>query len=135
DVLVFDLADASATAWTRSEVGGLDASGFIAPTLVRFPTFDEVDGARRTIPAFYYKPEGDGPFPVVINIHRGPESQAFPAFSPQFQFLLRELGIAVLVPNVRGSSGYGKDYLQLDNGVKREDSVRDIGALLDWVAT
>ncbi|KFN49061.1 S9 family peptidase [Arenimonas composti] len=135
DVLVFDLADASATAWTRSEVGGLDSSGFIAPTLVRFPTFDEVDGERRTIPAFYYKPEGDGPFPVVISIHGGPESQAFPSFSPQFQFLLRELGVAVLVPNVRGSSGYGKDYLQLDNGVKREDSVRDIGALLDWVAT
>jgi dipeptidyl aminopeptidase/acylaminoacyl peptidase len=101
---------------------------------VRYETFDAVDGKKRTIPAFYYKPEGDGPFPVVINIHGGPESQALPAFSPNTQYLVREMGIAVLVPNVRGSSGYGKDYLQLDNAVKREDSVRDIGALLDWIA-
>lgn len=135
DVFVVDLVDERLTRWTASEVGGLDASGFIAPELVRYPSFDQVDGAARTIPAFYYRPPGTGPFPVVVMIHGGPEVQARPAFNPTTQFLLRELGVAVLVPNVRGSSGYGKDYLLLDNGMKREDSVRDIGALLDWVGT
>jgi dipeptidyl aminopeptidase/acylaminoacyl peptidase len=134
DVHVVDLAQRSVTQWTASEVGGLDASRFVAPSLVRYPTFDEVDGKPRTIPAFYYRPEGDGPFPVVINIHGGPEAQAFPVFNPTIQFLLREMKIAVLVPNVRGSAGYGKTYVQLDNGMKREDSVKDIGALLDWIA-
>jgi dipeptidyl aminopeptidase/acylaminoacyl peptidase len=133
DVYVVGLDDAQLVRWTQSEVGGLDASKFVAPTLVRFPTFDEVDGKPRTIPAFYYRPEGDGPFPVVINIHGGPEAQSQPVFSPQVQYLVRELGVAVLVPNVRGSSGYGKDYLLLDNATRREDSVRDIGALLDWI--
>jgi dipeptidyl aminopeptidase/acylaminoacyl peptidase len=135
DVFVLDLAARDLTRWTASEVGGLDAAQFVAPTLVRYPTFDQVDGKPRTIPAFYYRPPGDGPFPVVINIHGGPEAQAVPSFNPTIQFLLREMKIAVLVPNVRGSSGYGKSYLQLDNGLQREDSVRDIGALLDWIPT
>jgi dipeptidyl aminopeptidase/acylaminoacyl peptidase len=135
DVYVVDLAARSLTRWTQSEVGGLDAARFLSPSLVRYPTFDQVDGKPRTIPAFYYRPEGDGPFPVVISIHGGPEAQALPAFNPTVQFLLREMKIAVLVPNVRGSAGYGKTYLQLDNGELREDSVRDIGALLDWIAT
>ena len=134
DVYVIDLARATLTRWTASEVGGLDPEKFRAPTLVRYETFDAVDGKPRTIPAFYYRPEGEGPFPVVINIHGGPESQALPAFNPGIQFMLEELKVAVLVPNVRGSSGYGKDYLLLDNGFRREDSVKDIGALLDWIA-
>ena len=71
--------------------------------------------------------------PVVINIHGGPESQALPSFNPTAQFLANELGVAMLVPNVRGSAGYGKTWLTLDNAEKREDSVRDIGALLDWI--
>ncbi|MBB5209107.1 S9 family peptidase [Chiayiivirga flava] len=135
DVYVISLADAALERWTQSEVGGLDATRFIAPTLVRYPTFDRVDGKPRTIPAFYYRPPGDGPFPVVVQIHGGPEAQALPAFNPGIQYLLNEQKIAVLVPNVRGSAGYGKDYLLLDNGDKREDSVKDIGALLDWIAT
>jgi protease II len=135
DVHVVDIDAATITRWTASETGGLDARTFVGPTLVRYPTFDEVDGAPRTIPAFYYRPEGEGPFPVVISIHGGPEAQARPVFDPITQFMLRELGIAVLVPNVRGSAGYGKHYLTLDNGMLREDSVRDIGALIDWVAT
>lgn len=133
DVYVIDLAKAELVRWTQSEVGGLDASRFRAPTLVRYETFDEVDGKRRTIPAFYYRPEGEGPFPVVISIHGGPEAQSLPAFNPTVQFMLDELKVAVLVPNVRGSAGYGKTYLQLDNGMLREDSVKDIGALLDWI--
>jgi dipeptidyl aminopeptidase/acylaminoacyl peptidase len=134
DVFVIDLDAGALTRWTRSEAGGLDTARFTQPTLVRFPTFDTVDGKPRTIPAFFYRPEGAGPFPVVINIHGGPEAQALPVFNPAIQFMLDELKVAVLVPNVRGSSGYGKDYLLLDNGFKREDSVKDIGALLDWIA-
>jgi len=143
DAYVIDLASAKLARWTQSEVGGLDASAFATPELVRFPTFDQVDGAQRTIPAFYYKPSRSGPakpaadgkHPVVIIIHGGPESQAQPSFSSTVQFLVNELGVAVLVPNVRGSAGYGKSYLLLDNADKREDSVKDIGALLDWIAT
>ena len=121
--------------WTFSEVGGLDTTTFREPELIEFPTFDEVDGAQRQIPAWLYKPAGKGPFPVVISIHGGPESQARPFFSSTYQRWLEKLGVAVLVPNVRGSAGYGKTYVKLDNGFNREDSVRDIGALLDWVDT
>ncbi|MFT4179163.1 MAG: S9 family peptidase [Thermomonas sp.] len=137
DAYVIDLAAATLTRWTRSEVGGLDASKFVAPTLVRYPTFDQVNGRQRTIPAFYYKPmrpARNGKYPVVISIHGGPESQSLPTFNPTAQYLAGEMGVAVLVPNVRGSSGYGKTYLSLDNAGKREDSVKDIGALLDWIA-
>jgi len=119
--------------WTYSEVGGLDTSDFVEPELIEFPTFDRVDGRPRLIPAWYYSPPGPGPHPVVISIHGGPESQARPWFSSTYQMWLAKLGVAILVPNVRGSAGYGKTYVSLDNGFKREDSVRDIGALLDWI--
>ena len=118
------------TRWTYSEVGGLATDSFIEPDLVHYPSFDE-----REIPAFVYRPHGDGPFPVIISIHGGPESQYRPGFSSTFQSWIAELGAAVIAPNVRGSSGYGKEYVKLDNGFKREDSVKDIGALLDWIAT
>lgn len=121
--------------WTQSEVGGLDTTTFIEPELIEFPTFDEVDGQPRKIPAWIYKPRGSGPFPVVVSIHGGPESQARPFFASTYQLWLEKLGVAVIVPNVRGSSGYGKTYVKLDNGFKREDSVKDIGALLDWIDT
>jgi dipeptidyl aminopeptidase/acylaminoacyl peptidase len=142
DVYVIDLRDARLTRWTQSEVGGLDASKFVAPTLVRYPTFDRVNGgnqgsSRRTIPAFYYRPANvpaGRKLPVIINIHGGPEAQSLPTFNPTAQFMANELGVAMLVPNVRGSAGYGKTYLSLDNADKREDSVKDIGALLDWIA-
>jgi dipeptidyl aminopeptidase/acylaminoacyl peptidase len=132
DVYVVDLAAGTFERWTRSEVGGLDTAAFVAPTLIRYESFD-----GRSIPAFYYRPAGvpaDKRLPVVVSIHGGPESQALPVFNPAFQYLLRELQVAVLVPNVRGSSGYGKTWLQLDNGFLRKDSVKDIGALLDWIA-
>jgi len=130
DAYTYDVRRRRVTRWTESELGGLDAARFVEPTLVRYPTFDE-----RDIPAFYYRPEGDGPFPVMVYIHGGPESQARPWFSPLTQYLVAEAGIAVIAPNVRGSDGYGKSYLLLDNGMRREDSVRDIGALLDWIGT
>lgn len=123
------------TRWTHSEVGGLDTSTFRTPELISYPTFDDVDGQPRQIPAWVYKPPGDGPFPIIVSIHGGPESQSRPTFSSTYQMWLNELGIAVVLPNVRGSNGYGKSYLGLDNGFRREDSVRDIGALLDWIGT
>ena len=137
DAHVIDLAEARLTRWTHSEVGGLDTAKFVAPSLIRYPTFDKVKGKTRTIPAFLYRPArtaDGGKIPVVINIHGGPEGQSTPYFSANTQYMVNELGVAVIFPNVRGSSGYGKTYLRLDNAEKREDSVRDIGALLDWIA-
>jgi len=127
------LAHGKLTRWTFSEVGGLDTAQFRTPKLVSYPTFDTVDGERRRIPAWVYRPAGPGPHPVVISIHGGPEGQARPYFSSTYQMWLAKLGVAVVVPNVRGSAGYGKSYLGLDNAMKREDPVRDIGALLDWI--
>ena len=124
--------DGKLTRWTFSEVGGLNPESFIAPNLIQFKSFDD-----RQIPAYYYKPraaQAGEKLPVLISIHGGPESQYRPIFSAATQFYANELGIAVLHPNVRGSAGYGKTYLQLDNAEKREDSVKDIGSLLDWIA-
>jgi len=121
--------------WTYSEVGGLDADGFIEPELVHYPTFDSDNGGPKNIPAWVYRPTGQGPHPVIIAIHGGPESQSRPSFSSTYQMWLNKLDAVVIRPNVRGSAGYGKHYMSLDNGFKREDSVRDIGALLDWIAT
>ena len=140
DVFTLALGESTTAAgelvrWTHSEVGGLDTGTFSVPELVHFPTFDEVDGEPRQIPAFVYKPKGPGPHPVIISIHGGPEGQYRPSFSSTYQTWIAELGAAVIAPNVRGSSGYGREYVMLDNGMKREDSVKDIGALLDWIAT
>jgi dipeptidyl aminopeptidase/acylaminoacyl peptidase len=121
--------------WTESEVGGLDLGRFAKPALVHFPTFDQVDGKPRQLPAFVYKPQGVAKAPVYLSIHGGPEGQSRPTFASYTQYLVNELGYAVVLPNVRGSTGYGKKFVALDNGLKREDSVKDIGALLDWIAT
>ena len=129
DVFSVDFASRQLTRWTMSEIGGLRRRQLAEPTLVTYESFD-----GRSIPAFVYKPREGGPHPVIVNIHGGPEGQARPGFSPSTQLYLNELGAAVIFPNVRGSSGYGKSYLKLDNGRLREDSVRDIGALLDWIA-
>jgi dipeptidyl aminopeptidase/acylaminoacyl peptidase len=134
DIYSLNVVSGDLVRWTQSEIGGLSGDRFVFPEIVRFATFDSVDGQPRTIPAFYYRPEGHGPFPVVIDVHGGPESQARPYFHPRRQFWVNELGLAVIQPNVRGSRGYGKSYLLLDNGYRRKDSVRDIGALLDWIA-
>lgn len=130
DVYVLDVRRRQLTRWTKSEVGGLDTDQFAVPELIHIKSFDGL-----TVPAFLYKPVKEGPHPVVIYIHGGPESQYVPYFSSTFQYWINELGFAVLVPNVRGSNGYGKSYLLLDNGFKREDSVRDIGSFLDWIET
>jgi len=134
DIFVLNLPNNSMERWTYSEVGGLNTDCFIVPELIKYETFDKVNGKPRMIPAFYYKPtRGSSPFPVLIDIHGGPEGQFIPYFSSGIQYYLNELGVAVIAPNVRGSSGYGKSYLKLDNDYKREESVKDIGTLLDWI--
>ena len=124
------------TRWTESETGGIDPSNFIKAKLIHVDSFD---GLR--IPAYVYCPtkknsEGDKPnikIPVIIHPHGGPEGQHRPSFSAFYQYLVLELGVCVIDPNVRGSDGYGKTFVSLDNGKNREDSVKDIGAILDWV--
>ncbi len=131
DAFSLDVTTGAVTRWTESETGGLDASKFAEPALVKFPSFDE-----RQISAFVYRPDAKkfpGRRPVIVNIHGGPESQARPDFLGRSNYYLDELGCALVFPNVRRSAGYGKTFLTLDNGMKREDSVRDIGALLDWI--
>jgi len=132
DVYSIDVRTRKLSRWTTSEIGGLNPDSFVSPDLIQYKTFD-----GRMIPAWYYHPRSAGakPAPVVVLIHGGPEGQAEATFSSQVQYLVVELGVAVLEPNVRGSSGYGKSYLLLDNGFAREDTIKDIGSLLDWVAT
>jgi dipeptidyl aminopeptidase/acylaminoacyl peptidase len=118
--------------WTESETGGLNPENFVEPELVSLKSFDGLE-----ISAFLYRPDAKkfpGPRPVLMSIHGGPEGQARPGFQARNNYYLNELGVALLYPNVRGSSGYGKTFLTLDNGFKREDTVRDIGAFLDWIA-
>jgi len=131
DVYVADVATRQVVRWTQSETGGLNTASFVMPQLIEVQSFD-----KQKTPAWFYKPaNAAGKLPVIINIHGGPEGQSMTWFDPTTQLWVNELGAAVLVPNVRGSSGYGKSYLLMDNGMKREDSVKDIGRLLDWIAT
>jgi dipeptidyl aminopeptidase/acylaminoacyl peptidase len=112
-------------------MAGLADDALPEARLVRWPTFD-----GREITGFYYHPPArfTGKRPVIIDIHGGPESQYRPVFLGRLNYFIQELGVALIEPNVRGSDGYGKTFLGLDNGMKREDSVKDIGALLDWIA-
>jgi dipeptidyl aminopeptidase/acylaminoacyl peptidase len=134
DAWSYDIDKDAAQRWTRSESGPIDPERWQAAELVRYPTWDRIGKQQRQIPAFVYAPRGKGPHPVVIDIHGGPEGQSRPGYSPYTQYLVNELGYAVIQPNVRGSTGYGRTFTQLDNGRLREDSVRDIGALLVWIA-
>lgn len=142
DVYSYDADTRRLERWTVSETGGLDPESFVLPELIHYPTFDTISpggpgGPRRTIPAFVYRPRADrfpGRRPVYINIHGGPEAQSRAGFRGSNNYFMDELGVAMILPNVRGSSGYGKSWLKLDNGRLREDSVKDIGALLDWIA-
>src|SRR5882757_8305822 len=108
DVYVYDLNRNALERWTRSETGPLDVGTFVPAELVRYPTWDRVAGGQRMISAYLYKPRGPGPHPVLVDIHGGPESQARAGWSPWVQYLVNELGYAVIAPNVRGSAGYGK---------------------------
>jgi dipeptidyl aminopeptidase/acylaminoacyl peptidase len=134
DAYVLDIATNHLEEWTHSEAGAVDAATFVMPRLARYPTFDRTDGAERQIPVYIYEPSTPGPHPVLITLHGGPGSQFRPGFDPWIQYVVNELGFAVVAPNVRGSAGYGKSYSSLDNGMLREDAVKDVGALLVWLS-
>ena len=126
-------ADGTSQSWTRPHAPpGVDSSRFGEQQIVRWKSFDgrEISAIANLPPARF-----TGRRPVLIEIHGGPEGQARFGFMGRDNYFLEELGIAVIQPNVRGSSGFGKTFMTLDDGMKREDSVKDIGSLLDWIAT
>jgi dipeptidyl aminopeptidase/acylaminoacyl peptidase len=136
NVHVVDLDDGGRERWTRASTAGIPPETFVEPELVRYESFD-----GREIPAFFSLPPaarerdgavGDG-VPVVVDIHGGPESQRRPSFSALTQYLVAS-GYAVLEPNVRGSTGYGKAYTHLDDVERRMDSVKDVRAGVEWLA-
>lgn len=131
DIYSLDIAGGKVDRWTWSETGGLNTATFAEPELVRWKTFD-----GKSISGFLYKPDPKkfpGRRPVIVNIHGGPEGQSRPGFLGRNNYFITELGVAVVYPNVRGSTGYGKTFLKLDNGMHRDDTYKDIGALLDWI--
>jgi len=116
--------------WTYSETGGINTADLPEPELLHWKTWD-----GRSISGFLYRPPAKftGKRPVIINIHGGPEGQFRPGFLGRNNYYLNELGIAMIFPNVRGSTGYGKTFLALDNGMLREGSYKDINTLFDWI--
>ncbi len=132
DAYSVDMASGKIERWTFSETGGLNTSGFAQPQLVHWKSWDQ-----HSISAFFYKPPAtfSGKRPVIIEIHGGPEGQVRADFLGRDNYYINELGIALIYPNVRGSTGYGKTFQKLDNGFLREGSYRDISSLLDWIQT
>jgi len=132
DAYSLDMATGKLERWTFSETGGLNTSGFPEPQLIHWKSWDD-----RSISAFLYKPPAKftGKHPVIIDIHGGPEGQVRVDFLGHDNYYLNELGIAMIYPNVRGSTGYGKSFQKLDNGFLREGSYKDINSLLDWIQT
>ncbi len=131
DVYSLDAATGKVERWTSSETGGLNTANFAEPQLIKWQTFD-----GKTISGFLYAPDPKkfpGKRPVMVNIHGGPEGQFRPGFLGRNNYYLNELGVALIFPNVRGSTGYGKTFLKLDNGINRDHTHKDIGALLDWI--
>ncbi len=132
DVFVLDLAERRARQATFSNKAGIDPATFVEPTLVRYKSFDGLE-----IPAFLYLPKNapqDKSLPVILSVHGGPESQERPGFASLYQYFVSR-GYAVLAPNIRGSNGYGKSYLALDNGPKRWDALKDLNAAIDFLGT
>jgi dipeptidyl aminopeptidase/acylaminoacyl peptidase len=132
-VWTYDVIEDHFSAWAVPDV----EADLPSPIPVRYPTFDFVEGGeRRTIPALIFPaaPGFAGQRPVLIDIHGGPAMQTQVVPPPRYE-LVRRMGVTVVAPNVRGSTGYGKSYAALDDRERREDAVRDIGALLEWIPT
>ena len=131
DVYDVDLKTGRLQRWTTSEMGGAGQDALPDAEIVQWKSFD-----GRLIPGILYRPAKrfTGPRPVMINVHGGPETRERPRGLGRSNYFRNELGMAIIYPNIRGSSGYGKVYEHLDDGMKREDAVKDIGALLDWIA-
>jgi dipeptidyl aminopeptidase/acylaminoacyl peptidase len=131
DVFSWNINTVQMTRWTSGAPPQVNASEFAEPKLIRWKSFDGlgISGLIYSPPAARFR----GKRPVIINIHGGPESQARAGYLGRGNYFVNELGFAVIFPNVRGSTGFGKTFMTLDNGTKREDAVKDIGALLDWI--
>ena len=133
DVFSADARSGRVTRWTESAAGGIDAATLPDPEIIRWKSFD-----GRMISGVLYRPPAKftGPRPVMLNIHGGP-SDAYerPRFQGRSGYFLNEMGIAIIFPNVRGSAGFGRTFEKLDDERKREDAVKDVGALLDWIPT
>jgi dipeptidyl aminopeptidase/acylaminoacyl peptidase len=130
DAYSINLGTGKLDRWTTSETGGLNAQNFVEPQLVTWKSFDD-----REITGWLYMPAAKftGKRPVIVNIHGGPEGQSRPIYLGRNNYLLNEMGVAILYPNVRGSEGYGKTFIAMDNGFQREGSYKDIESLLQWI--
>ncbi len=131
DVYSTDLRSGKTDRWTRGETGGLDAGRFSEPKLITWKSFD-----GKEISGWLILPDPvkfPGKRPVIVAMHGGPEGQTRPTFLGQVNYFVEEMGVAILQPNVRGSSGYGKTFVKLDNGFHRDETYKDIGTLLDWI--
>lgn len=131
DVYKLDLIGQKVERWTKSELGEIQEADISLPKAIEWESFDKLK-----ISGFYYpaSKKFTGKRPVLISIHGGPESQSMAGFLGPNNYYTNEMGVALIYPNVRGSSGFGKTFIAKDNGFLREDSVKDIGALLDWIA-
>jgi len=131
EVRVLSVAGGDSSLWAAADTAGIDTSAFQPIEVIEWTSFDgrRISGLIQRPPQRFA-----GRRPVLIDIHGGPEAQARLAFNGRYNYLVNELGIALIEPNVRGSTGFGKTFHTLDNGKLREDSVKDIGALLDWIA-
>lgn len=131
DVYKLNIQTGSIEQWTKSELGEMQESDLSLPKAIEWKSFDGLK-----ISGFYYPASAKftGKRPVMINIHGGPEGQSMANFLGDKNYYTNEMGVALIFPNVRGSSGFGKTFIAKDNGYLREDSVKDIGALLDWIA-
>ena len=132
DVYSLDTQTGKVERWTYSETGGLNTAEFAEPQLIHWKASD-----GKSISGFLYRPPAkfSGKRPVIVQIHGGPEGQFRPGFQGRNNYYLNELGVAMIFPNVRGSTGYGKSFLAADNGFLREGSYQDINSLFDWIAT
>ena len=150
DVYVLEPETQALTRWTQSELGLLDPVGFVAPQVLRFPTWDRVDGQRRELTALVYRGSTEaagvppaasgnaarvdaGPRPVLLLLCGGGGGQCRPDFEPFLQYLIHQLGVVIVAPNVRGSTGFGRALAEAGQGALRDDALRDIGSLLVWI--
>ncbi len=131
DAYAIDPKTLAVTRWTKSETGGLDSDANVREQFIEVKSFD-----GEAVSGFLYRPDArqfPGKRPLIVNIHGGPEGQSTAGFLGRNNYLINDLGIAIFYPNVRGSTGFGKRFVSLDDGpFKREDSVKDIGAYLDY---
>ena len=135
DIYVYGLATGKLVQWTNCKTTRIGKGRISKPESFTYPVMDALSRFSLQVQAFLYQPNNQtGPHPVIINLHGGPALQALPRYNPWIQCIVNRLGVAVIAPNFRGSSGFGKTFMQLDDGFRRLDVIRDVGSLLDWIS-